>query len=333
MAQFDPRKATATHHPPATTTSRLRTTSTQRPPNTTTSSSRTRTVDTSTQDTSTTSPGEADSTPTPAPPPRGTNGASTTHNVSHNSASVDNSQNSNVNAVDAVSARSKKTGLAVGLTFGILITIALIIAFFVWRRRKAGRERRERNKWKTLWNVDAVPPSGPKFGYGSGTDETALLNEKPASSHDDPFSASLGKPLPPEPPVSSLSMMTPPPNTFNNPVTIYQSSPQTLQLRHEGPLTTTPERRPEEETARVRRGFLPSLPDELPISIGETITLITVYDDGWCLCRGDRGERGMVPLECLDRTKQSRAVMSSQDGRRVSRRASSLYDGIVPGMY
>ncbi|KZT34714.1 hypothetical protein SISSUDRAFT_957344, partial [Sistotremastrum suecicum HHB10207 ss-3] len=53
------------------------------------------------------------------------------------------------------------------------------------------------------------------------------------------------------------------------------------------------------EMATVRRGFIPTLPDELPIANGEIVELLSSYDDGWCLCVNGRGEQGVVPRECL----------------------------------
>ncbi|PFH51686.1 hypothetical protein AMATHDRAFT_103751, partial [Amanita thiersii Skay4041] len=47
--------------------------------------------------------------------------------------------------------------------------------------------------------------------------------------------------------------------------------------------------------------FEPTLPDELRLSIGETMRVLAEYDDGWGLCENAKGERGMIPLECLDR--------------------------------
>ncbi|KAG7448281.1 uncharacterized protein BT62DRAFT_877298, partial [Guyanagaster necrorhizus] len=51
--------------------------------------------------------------------------------------------------------------------------------------------------------------------------------------------------------------------------------------------------------------FIPSLPDELPITNGETIQIIQEFDDGWALCVNGREEQGMVPLECLERVTSS----------------------------
>jgi hypothetical protein len=55
------------------------------------------------------------------------------------------------------------------------------------------------------------------------------------------------------------------------------------------------------ETAIVLSTFIPVLPDELSITTRETIRILSVYDDGWAYCANERGEAGMVPLECLAR--------------------------------
>jgi hypothetical protein len=49
----------------------------------------------------------------------------------------------------------------------------------------------------------------------------------------------------------------------------------------------------------VQSTFMPSLPDELAISIGELLTVLQEYTDGWLLCKNDKGEQGMVPIRCL----------------------------------
>lgn len=54
----------------------------------------------------------------------------------------------------------------------------------------------------------------------------------------------------------------------------------------------------------VKQGFVRSLDDELVIVVGEKLTLVQAYDDGWSLCEkvGPDGmmERGVVPLNCLE---------------------------------
>ena len=59
------------------------------------------------------------------------------------------------------------------------------------------------------------------------------------------------------------------------------------------------------------------------------------FDDGWALCANTRGEQGVVPLECLDRS-QFRQRVSGYMGEgtgdwRMSRRASSLYAATPQG--
>ena len=71
------------------------------------------------------------------------------------------------------------------------------------------------------------------------------------------------------------------------------------------------------ETAVVVSTFIPALPDELSIATKETLRILSVYDDGWAYCANERGEAGMVPMECLARRGIARSM-----GRRS--RGSSL---------
>lgn len=66
------------------------------------------------------------------------------------------------------------------------------------------------------------------------------------------------------------------------------------------------------ELATVRVVYIPSLPDELSVTTGEIVHIVKAYDDGWALCRNVRGEEGVVPLECLDRS------MGANQGTRLS---------------
>jgi len=75
--------------------------------------------------------------------------------------------------------------------------------------------------------------------------------------------------------------------------------------------------------AVIQCTFIPTLPDELSIRMGETVRVIAEYDDGWALCANAHDERGMVPLECLDQSARG-VVRQDQVDRRTSRRASSL---------
>ncbi|KAJ7477376.1 hypothetical protein FB451DRAFT_1010470, partial [Mycena latifolia] len=49
----------------------------------------------------------------------------------------------------------------------------------------------------------------------------------------------------------------------------------------------------------VQSPSMPGLPDQLETSIGEPLTVLQEYIEGWLLCQNDRGEQGMVAIGCL----------------------------------
>jgi len=114
------------------------------------------------------------------------------------------------------------------------------------------------------------------------------------------------------------SPITPPPMSYNNPVPPLISGIPSPGLGPATPTTTTTTITPGREapnSATVQCTFIPTLPDELSISTGEIVQVLGEFDDGWALCANNKGEQGMVPLECLDR---------GESGLRNSRRTSSL---------
>jgi len=178
-----------------------------------------------------------------------------------------------------------------------------------------------RNSWK----------AGP--GHGWAQDDSTLHTNLMAERTPD--TPNFTKPLPDLARRASLAAQTTqlmlPPKTFNNPLgTVYSPTSTT-----DGTFENL--RGQEEERALVKRGFIPSLPDELPVNIGDMIFVVTSYDDGWCLCRNGQGDQGMVPLECLNRSEAPKHGLGSQevsrldtrDDQRMSRRASSLYIGVA----
>ena len=80
--------------------------------------------------------------------------------------------------------------------------------------------------------------------------------------------------------------------------------------------------------------FIPSLPDELTISIGETLRVLAGYEDGWSLCMNFGGKQGMVPNDCLEKSFSSMGLLPPDGGHRISRssaRVSSLAQDVRPG--
>ncbi|KAJ6531106.1 hypothetical protein B0H19DRAFT_967166 [Mycena capillaripes] len=64
--------------------------------------------------------------------------------------------------------------------------------------------------------------------------------------------------------------------------------------------------------------FTPTLEDELPIQIGETVRILEEYQDGWALVqrlgRID-APRGVVPRSCI--TDRERVMPAYNPGRRL----------------
>jgi len=80
--------------------------------------------------------------------------------------------------------------------------------------------------------------------------------------------------------------------------------------------------------------FIPSLPDELAISIGETLRVLAGYEDGWSLCMNCRGKQGMVPNECLEKSFSSMGLLPPNGDYRFSSssaRVSSLAQAVRLG--
>ncbi|KAJ3846869.1 hypothetical protein EV368DRAFT_52118 [Lentinula lateritia] len=77
------------------------------------------------------------------------------------------------------------------------------------------------------------------------------------------------------------------------PTASYNNAPTTPGLTPRAALSNVVNR------AAVRCTFVPNLPDELTVLNGEALDVLQEYDDGWVFCSNSKGERGMVPLECL----------------------------------
>jgi hypothetical protein len=76
------------------------------------------------------------------------------------------------------------------------------------------------------------------------------------------------------------------------------------------------------EGRKVRQLFSPVLPDELVISLGEKVTLVKAFDDGWCivgrdsLIKAGEVEMGAVPVWCF--VKPVKGLKASRPVRTTS---------------
>lgn len=119
---------------------------------------------------------------------------------------------------------------------------------------------------------------------------------------------------------------SPPPASYNNPTPVPAYPTQFLPSTY-GAGSAAAFATGRVPSARVPRGpveaavkctFVPTLPDELSITTGERIFIIEEYDDGWNLCANRRGERGMVPRECLERAPSDQPDVGWRNVQRIS---------------
>ncbi|KAG5220894.1 SH3 domain-containing protein [Salix suchowensis] len=199
----------------------------------------------------------------------------------------------------------QRGGLPAGAIAGIVITVLVLAAltvFLVRKRVAANRQSRSRS-WKD--NLFSKGISSEKYnaggaGYGreegvGGTITPYAFTPQPQTQHKSTPSKSI-----PRVPVPAMPTTVVPTHTDEWP-----RSPPVVNGR------------------TVVSTFIPSLPDEMSISMGETVRVLAEYDDGWALCMNGRGEQGMVPLECLGQDNSTRQAYVARDPS-VAWRASSL---------
>ncbi|KAF8559750.1 hypothetical protein OG21DRAFT_1502977, partial [Imleria badia] len=240
-------------------------------------------------------------------------------------------------------------GAIAGIIAGAAVVGAALIVFFV-RKTYLRRRERKRISWNGAPGLGADILEEPK--------PFSDISERPASSTiatntpqriapPSPFEAygqsMYTTPVSPlahmQPPsIPTYATPAPPPATYNNPtpVSAYPTYPVPSPYNPGNPAalamargatgagisstlsSVRAQRAPAEAT--VKCTFVPTLPDELSITTGERVFIVEQYDDGWDLCANVRGERGMVPRECLEH-----APIDQPDvGWRNVRRASSL---------
>jgi len=237
--------------------------------------------------------------------------------------------------------RGLSGGAIAGIIAGGVIAGIALIVFFV---RKTYLRRRE--KRRISWN------KAPGMG-GSLVDEPKF--DPDTNDHSPPFAAATnapqriaplspfdfevrGKSMYSTPPPMQLRTMPayaipPPPSaTYNNPAYPTQpiplpynpGNPTALAMTYGNPgmrMSSTLgsaglQRAPTEAT--VKCTFVPTLPDELSIITGERVCVVEQYDDGWDLCMNGRGERGMVPHECLEHAPSDQPDVGWRNVKRLS---------------
>lgn len=248
--------------------------------------------------------------------PQADNASHSTHTVS---STVTASPTAGVGA-SAVGASNKSlSGGAIGAIVAVSIIVGLALMVFLVRKLFLRKRQSRRDTWGA-----GVFPKGD-FGDHHGQD----VFEKP------PMRSLSPPPLPEKPvtPISAVPMLAPPPTSYNNAPA--PSMSPTLQPAAGSPAVALSPAGA--GFAHVRCTFIPTLPDELSIAMGESVRVLNEYDDGWALCINNRNEQGVVPLECLDRnsapSRPGQYLGQGTGDWRMSRRASSLYAAQGPMRY
>jgi len=205
-------------------------------------------------------------------------------------------------------------GAIVGIVLGGIFLLAIVI-IIVLRRRSVNKRLRLR-----AW-ASTPPPFlwiDPEKGLGPITNTKSSFIQTPVNSRNVLSGTTQGQGLTnAQSSRASIAIPARPPTAFGINSDYNLSTPST------GSPTSSSER------SVVVAMFIPKLPDELSITIGETLRVLSEFDDGWVVCSNSRGEVGMVPVECLARGNTS-SESSQEGGSARPRRASSLILSSVP---
>ncbi|EFI28319.1 hypothetical protein CC1G_13848 [Coprinopsis cinerea okayama7 len=205
---------------------------------------------------------------------------------------------------------SLPSGAVIGIVIaGITLLIALIVYFV--RRRYVQRRIRLRKDWAQSKSLRPGPVTTPAFAtpiadtYASQRRQVAPFDDREPEQMQarNPLAASL-PPLVIPPPPTSYGMEYTALSPSARPIPYATSAPpkstsptKKLLTPVYGPPSAVLET---PVVATVVSTFITTLPDELQITVGESIHILSEFDDGWAMCTNAKGEQGMVPLECLD---------------------------------
>ncbi|CAA7270949.1 unnamed protein product [Cyclocybe aegerita] len=234
---------------------------------------------------STTTSSVITATSTTVPPPITPSGSTSSLPTSTISSSSSPSTTIEPVAGSAASSSRLSFGAIVGVVIGCVV--ALVIAIFLCTLCTRKRYQRDRARLRSLWaSKDPAPGLPGIMGGFEPKPYTFTPNEQTAQVNP----STLGSAPVPVP----IVQVAPPPASYSNVTLSASPAVSNLPVYSQGTQLDSP------FSTTVVCTFLPSLPDELSINIGDTIRVLAEYDDGWALCMSMNGEQGMVPLECLD---------------------------------
>lgn len=223
------------------------------------------------------------------------------------------------------------SGGAIAAIVTIVIVGLLAIGFFFVRRKYIKNRQSKRATWGAgafAKHTELAPPPvekgysntpgvGPRYEGGNDALSARAYGGILSYVEDSqPLPSAFGQHAP-------QANLTPPPMSYNSTDSQSIVHPPSLSPGMGGAAAVGMERTSAvaSSNATIKCTFIPSLPDELSITTGETVRVLAEYDDGWTMCVNTRGEQGMVPIECLERG--SVEVYGNTDWRN-SKRTSSL---------
>ncbi|KAF5390159.1 hypothetical protein D9757_002921 [Collybiopsis confluens] len=198
----------------------------------------------------------------------------------------------------APSTKSLGGGAVAAISIGVLILVAAA-AVLVGRRYMARRrqQRRATSRW-----LSGFTASSSKADPSLASNQPPMSVVSPSYGDGYAYSGTLAA-------SRGLEPVAAPPTSYSNiPVTAGLSPPTITTFNQ----------------ATVRCTFVPNLPDELSIVNGEELDVLQEYDDGWAFCSNSRGERGMVPVECLASGSDGGSDFFGDRSLSSSRRVSSV---------
>jgi len=217
------------------------------------------------------------------------------------------------NSGQALSSK-KLPGGTIAAVVIVLLLVLVALSVFIARKFFIRKRMRKTATWAGIVN-QPVSSADYGFGHGNGSDNVNVEKSRrvPVPSYT-PSAFSPGQEFGQN---RTPTLIIPPPMSYNNLSPTSGATASPISRPGTGYSLGSPAK-----FATVQFTFIPSLPDELTISTGETVRVLSEFDDGWAFCANGRGEQGMVPLECLDRSDTSLVTSDYRNSRRVSSLAS-----------
>ncbi|KAM6494550.1 hypothetical protein JOM56_010911 [Amanita muscaria] len=107
-------------------------------------------------------------------------------------------------------------------------------------------------------------------------------------------------------------------NPFGDPVTLAYAAPENEAAASPAPPTF-------DDVESIQRPFIPTLPDELSVTVGESVRVIQTFDDGWAVAKEITDVvQGFIPIDCLRSSDQELPAFLAQ--KRVSSYSKVEFD-------